>query len=136
MKLDYDCVRELLIWLEQNIEYSYNGSYIEENSLDFTQASSDLGYTEEEIVYTSEKLVEAGYITAVIDGSDEGISICNYQSVTFAGHEYINAVKSDTVWCKVKSALSESTISAPIDAVKSLASAYCTHLLKSLLGIG
>lgn len=135
MQLDFNCVRDLLLWLEENLQYSYDGTFTTVNQLSYTEAAESLGYEYEAILYTSQKLVEAGYITAYIDGSDFGVEICDYRSITYAGHEYLNAVRNNSIWKKIFSAVSASSNAVTLELIKELASILLKQNLTQMLGL-
>ena len=74
MKLDLDCVRHILLYLEDNLEYDQdkkdNQKHEEITIIQLANALNETqGYTEEEVFYAAEKLNEAGYIAARIIGN-------------------------------------------------------------------
>ena len=135
MKLSIETTRELLLWIEENLQYSYDGMCVTVNQLNYTDAAEALGIDCETILYTSERLAEAGYIDAYINGSDIGISICIYQSITYSGHEYLDAIRNKTVLNKIINAVKQSTGTATLDIVKKLATAMIQSQLHNFLGL-
>ena len=112
MKLDHDCVRHLLLFVEESLDY---GDEIDTHSISIDN------YTPEEITYTAEKLIEAGYLNG---GPIPDILI---SSLTFNGHEFLDNIRDDKVWKKTKEVLS-SLASSSLKIVNSTAIQVVTTL--------
>lgn len=98
MKLDLNCVRDVLIELE---EFPI-GSYSNES---FKKSIAEHG--SENVLYALVKLSEAKYINAeYIRTMDGRPHIGGIFDLTFAGHEFLNSVRSPSVWERLK----ESTV--------------------------
>ena len=98
MKLDCDCVRDTLLALET---MGFN------ESLRIPQLAKKpqlAGYTEDEIHYTCLKLLEAGYIAANAIPIGAVLGIVDVTDITYPGHEFLNTIREDKNWRKVKSA--------------------------------
>ena len=99
MKLDLDCVRDILLSIEKR---SY-GETVLPNSL-----SEELKYDSEVINYALLKLCEADFIDAhVLELDGVFPSVTQIYDITFAGHEFLNNVRANKIWSKTKSVLSE-----------------------------
>ena len=123
MKLNYDCIRTLLIVLEENLEYNNSlamPSLMLANLLDIDEIKT---YSKEDIVYSSKMLIEAGYIEARIIGSDTIIGSIVYYDVTFEGHKYIDSIRDNKVWNKVKDKIKGQTSSITFDIIAEVAKA-------------
>lgn len=96
MKLNNDCVRSVLL-------------EVEKMGIDERFTMNDLcaalpAYTEDDIHYTVLKLKEAGFLD-VLTTTTLGYSlpqIVEIRDITYAGHEFLKDVRSDTIWGKVK----------------------------------
>ena len=101
MTLNADCIRDLLLYLEENLSYV-------EGVTDMTHKKIGIGalaqklpqYTEEEVRYTVEKLYEAGYIhlTGVKINNQGYISIGYVDDITWDGFEFLNRVREPKIW--------------------------------------
>ncbi len=116
MKLNYDCLRDVLITLETHLE-------IEENlrfhlmKLDQIIAFDELsGYSKQDIYYCVYNLIEIDYITGNIRFADGGVPhFCAVNNITYHGHEFLQSIKSDTVWNEIKAKIKPvATLSIPI----------------------
>lgn len=120
MKLNQDCIRDLLLYLEENLNYNVR---ISVTNLNLNNYSFD------DLFYTTEKLIEAGFIncsTFNSIGSHDYI----FKSITYLGHQYLDTIRDDGIWKETKKKLSKVT-SASLPIVQEVASA----ILKSTLGL-
>jgi len=101
MKRDMNLVR--LILLEQEGE-----------TVDFS------GYTENQIVYHAALAIEANLVHGSIiedeHGQPRGTAILR---MTWAGHDFLDAAKNDTIWKKVTGGINEKGLSLTFDLLKS-----------------
>lgn len=126
MKLNYNCVRELLLFSEEYLTYS---TCIRANDVVFPDFSSD------DIVYSAEKLIEAGYlqgsVNTFIGGGQPGITIT---SISFEGHQFLDNIRDDGVWKDTKKALSKFS-SVSLGVINTIATQILTSLINSQLGL-
>ena len=54
--------------------------------------------------------------------------------LTWAGHEFLDKIKNDTVWNKTKGVIKEKGIPFVLDAVKEIATAITTTMIQSAIG--
>ncbi len=95
MKINLDCVRDILISIEEYPEPMK--LYIN----DFAKRLPKYGL--KEIYYCCLRLYEGGYINS----NSEGFINSEYHTttigdLTFFGHEFLANIKNDTIWNKVK----------------------------------
>jgi hypothetical protein len=103
MKLNYDCVRSVLLTVEKSKtideELNLNPLTVE---MIFEQLPK---YEDNEILYTIEKLKEAGYINAALQFAAGHFIDGAVSSITYSGHEYLDNIREPEVWRKVKAML-------------------------------
>lgn len=138
MKLNYDCVRDVLLALEESItidveddgDYSYN-SLLSNEIIQLDRLSK---YSKKDIIYSVLKLIEAGYLNGDIYNEGDGlISFC-VNDIKYKGHEFLQAIKSDTVWEDVKKiTIKIGSISLPI--ISSIASNVISKLISNAMGM-
>lgn len=133
MKLDMNVVRNLLIWLENNLYLSYTDDIAWFSRLSYEDAANDLNIAPEIIIYTSARLKEAGFIEAVIDGPDGGLSICDYITLTYEGHDYLNSIKDDSIWTKITSKIGSDVAAVTFETLKNIGQALLEQKLQCLL---
>lgn len=125
MKLNHDCVRKLLLFLEENLECT--------GEFDLSCAHID-GFSYDDLFYTSMKLKEAGYINATIHidicGEGEAMISC----ITWDGHKFLDTIRDNQVWSNTKKILSKVS-STSITFVSNVASQVLTNLINQQLGL-
>ena len=126
MKLNPDCVRHILLEFET---FPIGGYEINAFKKSIEQ------YGEENVLYTLVKLIEAGYINATFIRTQDGRPhIDVVYDITFAGHQFLSDICSDTVWSKTKSIISKMGVTS-IPAITQVASGIITCIIKSELGL-
>lgn len=73
------------------------------------------GYSNEEIRYNIELLIGAGFVS-VEDRGGGGANIP--KQLTWTGHEFLDTMKADGQWEKVKTFINEKSISLTFDSIK------------------
>ena len=103
MKLNYDCVRSVLLAVEktETIDEDLSLTPLEVVGL-FDRLPE---YKDNEILYTVEKLKEAGYINAALHFAAGHFIDGAVSSITYSGHEYLDNIREPEVWRKVKAML-------------------------------
>lgn len=101
MQLNYDCVRDVLLTIE-NIT-GLNDNLLFEPVCFYDVAANLSQYDDKDILYTILKLNEAGYIrTEWLNKSHSNYHDYIVFDITFKGHEYLNSIKSLKVWNAIK----------------------------------
>ncbi len=125
MKLNHDCVRSIMIHVEENLHY---GQYISFNDVKLDD------YTHEEILYAADKLLEVGYFEGkkqtFSDGSEPAIRVT---ALSWVGHQFLDNIRDDGVWKDTKKVLSKFS-SVSLSFVGSIASQVITTLIQNQLG--
>lgn len=133
MKLDYDCVRECLILLEDKLELNEN--------LEFSTIVGDEIKTELKeifslptITYSLMKLEEADYIEASVIFDNGCVQFVEVSDITCSGHEFLNSIRSQTVWNKTKNILSKIG-SASFAIISQVATPILNDFIRSQTGL-
>lgn len=105
MKLDYDCLRSLLLKLEdfENLDDDLHYQYMTLNDM----AEALPKFPKNMIAYTTLKAKEGDLINASITNADGCIYACTYSSLTYDGHQFLDNVRSNNIWNKTKSIAKE-----------------------------
>ena len=124
MKRNWDIIRDMLTQLE---EFKNEEGCL--NLLSFPQDKHA------EISYHMELLMEAGLINGQML-EEFGPEPQNFfaNRLTWQGHEFLDAIRSDPVWQKTKKSFLSQGISMTFDLVKSVASDVAASYLKSTIG--
>lgn len=95
MKLNIDCMRDVLLFIE-SCDYGVHPSF--QSIVD-----SLPDYDKNDIAYTCDKLYEAGFIKAVIKNYIRNQSVVvKVTDITYEGHQFLENIRSQNVWSKVK----------------------------------
>lgn len=125
MKLNYDCVRKVLLEIEA-LEYGES------------VASSDLnidGFKQLEVSYTVAKLFEAGYINAnPRQYQYESMPIFIIETLTWEGHKFLDNIRDNNVFNTAKGVASKFA-SVSISMFENIASQVITNMINKYMGI-
>lgn len=94
MKLNHECIRDLMLYIEENLPY---GSYIYIHQVEIGQ------YNQLELTYAADKLYEAFFIEAErVQGMHDEIPSIKIFSITWDGHNFLDNIRDDKVWSTIK----------------------------------
>lgn len=126
MKLDHKCVRDILIFFEENLKYGY---YFEVNSTEINN------YDKEDIIYAADKLLEAEFINATRQsyGTNESPTIYIY-SITWEGHKFLDNIRDEAVWKETNKIVSNFS-SVSLGVIGNVATQIITTLINKQLGL-
>ena len=116
MKIDYDLVRTILHKLEER-HLSEEGDPLAVE-----------GYDDDTVTYHVRYLNQGRLVEAVDLSSHSGIDWRPLQ-MTYAGHEFLQAMRSDTVWQKAKERVLAATGTLSLDALKVVVGKILTDLV-------
>ena len=123
MKLNPDCIRDILFVVENNATYSND---VSEETI-FKELDSK--YPREEILYHVRQCEHSGLFLKVIHYFG-GFSI---QDLSPYGHQFINDIRQDNNWSKTKE-IAKSVGSFSLDVLKDISSQVITNLISNQLG--
>lgn len=128
MKLNADCIRDILIAVE---EKPYGEAFSGSNLCEKFPC-----YTRDEIEYACLKLDEAGLLNVVAINAigQKAPSIARVNELTFVGHEFLEDIRSDTTWNKTKE-VAKSVGSESLHALKDIAVGVVTAAIQGKLGL-
>lgn len=102
MRLNPNCVRDTLLFFEENLTISPE---LEIKSIPLYQIAKALDYPQEEIANTLIALKDAGFITAQMDMSNNRIYRLTVSLITYNGYQFIEVIRPKPVWERIKAAL-------------------------------
>ena len=110
MKRDWELVRKILTQIEEldSSERSLKPSALE-------------GYTSGVVSYHMSLLKDAGLIEATCSQPLSGQLQCIATSLTWDGHEFLDKIRSDTTWGKIKSLAKTKGLDLSIEVIKNAA---------------
>lgn len=126
MKLNPDCIRDVLIYLEDNLVYELDKTNDVRHlpiplSTIVDELKDSKKRTVDDIKYSIEKLVEIEYITNcnIIKGKNSTINY-SISDITYEGHQFLNTIRPQSVWDATKKCASKLGLSS-IHALSSIA---------------
>ena len=125
MKLNHDCVRDLMLLAEEALDMS---NFIRCSNLKLEP------YSNQELIYTASKLIEAGLVEGKYSRYIDGDSDATIRSITWAGHEFLDNIRDDGVWKTTKDKLSDFK-SASLSFVNNVASQVLASMINQKLGL-
>ena len=108
MQRDMDLVRDILLEIEKN-----------QNPMRDIKLQAH-GYSPEQAAYHVKLLAEAGYLEAVDFSSMSGME-WRPKSMTWKGHEFLDATRNEGVWHKLKAELKDRSMTLPFALIQELA---------------
>jgi len=105
MKLDYDCIRDVLLFLEENLtlENDFSFSHMLSTEIVLQEQLTDF-YAPQDIYYSIYNLYQCGFLEAYEVSADD-VTIFSVYNITYEGHEFISHIRDNTFWKKLKSKL-------------------------------
>lgn len=103
MKLNPDCIRDTLLYLEEQLTIDYSNNTFEfitlyqltENMIEKYNGK----YSEDDIWYSVYNLTNIKFIEGTIhDSGKQKMIICEIENITWDGHQFLSTVRSDTIW--------------------------------------
>lgn len=111
MKLNPDCVRDTLLYLEENLAINCKNNtfeFITLNQLITGMLEKYNQYTEEDIWYTVYNLKQVCFIEGRInDVGDHKMMFCDIENISWSGHQFLSTVRPDTIWEATKNKAKE-----------------------------
>lgn len=124
MHLNNECVRDLLLAIEENLGIN------DKVSIDDFELPN---YSYDELIYTALKLIEAGFINGDSSKMIDGSIFVYVSSLTWDGHKFLDNIRDNEVWRKTKSIVSKFS-SVSLGIISNVAAQVITALIKQQLG--
>ena len=121
MKLNPDCMRDILLQIEQ-LPY---GERVYPDQL-YTSLPN---YSHEEIDYSILKMDEAGFINATIEHYLSGNISIEIHDISYNGHQFLDTVRSNKVWNVTKKVATDIG-STSVHAITKIATSVITEIIK------
>jgi hypothetical protein len=114
MKRDWDCIRAILVALEDKAD-----------ATDWMPPSAVPSFDALTVAYHMNLMIEAG----LIEGTCRNAEMCLAKSMKWEGHELLDKIRSETVWNQVKKMAREKGVALSFEAVKILGTAALKHYI-------
>lgn len=118
MKRDWELVREILLAVEAL-----------ESSMQALRSSEVGGYEPEIAAYHIHMLIEAGLIHGQCFQSTSGPRQCSARELTWAGHEFLDRIRSRSNWSKTVSLIREKGLDLSFETIKTAAGMVVANIL-------
>lgn len=87
-------------------------------------------YSKDELLYTADKLIEAGYLNSRLGWNMQSSHIITVNSISYNGHQFLDTIRDNDIWKDTKNKASKiASVSLPI--IQELA----TSFIKLKLGL-
>lgn len=130
MKRDWDIVRLILTKLEDLPDSLSALSLIHFFTDEKTDLNRDFSARDQQVSYNMELLIEAGL---VVGKMSDAITLYpkefQAERLTWAGHEFLDAIRDDTVWNKTKEIFKTKGLDMSFETIKTVATAAMTSML-------
>lgn len=125
IKLNNDCIRDILLYIEELTTGS-------NTTVAFNPLCTSLNaYTRDVLTYHVNQLSQAELIgNCILAGND----ILFVGDLTWNGHQFLNNIRSDSVWTKTKSVATKIGAHS-ITSITQIATAILTQIIKLELGV-
>lgn len=129
MKLNHDCIRAILLDVEETSSFNQFMRLPELLNLKRTSAFSD-----EDVKYSIVKLKEADYINVELTYGSNVLYDIDMGNLTWEGHKFLDNIRDDGIWKDTKGILSKFS-STSISIASDIASSVITKLVEKQLGL-
>lgn len=123
MRLDKDCVRDLMIYVEENATLDAD---IDVSGIQLTDFST------EEILYTAIKLIEAKFLIGKCKWDIMGNPLIHVNAITWEGHEFLDTIRDNAVWQETKKRISRFA-AVSVNILSSVSAQVISQLIKNQL---
>lgn len=128
MRLNPDCIRDILFYVEENAGYSEMIPFY--TNLERFNIKLKNDYPADVILYHLELCEEYGYLTIY----SHTMGAINVKRLSVSGHEFLENIRQDTNWNKTKE-VAKSAGSTSIEILSNIASNLITALISKKLGL-
>lgn len=97
MRLNHDCIRSVMLYLEENLEIA---SLIDTKDINLPNFSQD------DIDYSIIKMLEANYLDGKVYNYSYDMRLVEVKSISWEGHQFLDNIRDSKVWSNTKSKLS------------------------------
>lgn len=125
MELNYDFVREILIECANSTKLSGP------TDKEIRAFATSKGVSINELAFTIDKLEEADFINGHVQYSGDGPYFILIGNLTWDGNQYLNSIRSDSVWKETKKKIKDTGVSVTFSIMTALA----TSIAKQKLGL-
>lgn len=127
MKLNLDCMRDILVFVES---MQYGKVWSMKNLHDLLP-----NYEDSELQYHCLKLIECGFLNAKSTRTvNSPPQIFRIYDLTYEGHQFLADIRSDNTWNKTKE-IAKNVGSESLSAIREIATSVVTSIIHQTLGL-
>lgn len=131
MKLNPECIRAIMLYLEENLTMN---SDLEINEISVFDLPRKINFSIEEIANTLLVLDDAGFIVCYQNDGDDAIVALDVYRITYTGYQFLESVRSDTVWKKVQK-ISGNVGSFSLNVISQIATSVLAQMVNGQLNL-
>ena len=131
MKLNPECIRAIMLYLEENLTMN---SDLEINEISVFDLPGKINFSIEEIANTLLVLDDAGFIVCYRNDGDDAIVALDVYRITYTGYQFLESVRPDTVWKKVQK-ISGNVGSFSLNVISQIATAVLAQMINGQLNL-
>ena len=131
MKLNPECIRAIMFYLEENLTMN---SDLEINEISVFDLPRKINFSIEEIANTLLVLDDAGFIVCYRNDGDDAIVALDVYRITYTGYQFLESVRSDTVWKKVQK-ISGNVGSFSLNVISQIATSVLAQMVNGQLNL-
>ena len=131
MKLNPECIRDIMFYLEENLTMN---SDLETNEISVFDLPEKLNYSIEEIANTLLVLDDANFIVCYRNNGDDAIVALDIYRITYTGYQFLESIRPDSVWKKVQT-ISGNIGSFSLNVISQIATSVLTQMINGQLNL-
>lgn len=131
MKLNPECIRDIMFYLEENLTMN---SDLEINEISVFDLPEKLNYSIEEIADTLLVLDDANFIVCYRNNGDDSIVALDIYRITYTGYQFLESIRPDSVWKKVQT-ISGNIGSFSLNVISQIATSVLTQMINGQLNL-
>lgn len=136
MKLNHNCIRDVLLQLEKMLVCSQEHACFCFNTVTIDELYESFSgeYSKEDIFYVVYNLTQAEYIESHFSTANSFIIGCSISNITYSGHEFLSNIRDDSVWKNTKNVVSKFS-SVSLNIISTVAGQVIAAMIKNQLNI-
>lgn len=129
MKINYDCMRDVLITLEKLITIDQNLKLSTVRLHDLQQELPKQNV--QDIIYSVIMLEQAGYIKAKVTLANNGIYSISISGITIDGHRYLDSIRSPKIWEAIKEKFKDKALDLSFELIPKVSALLLDTIINS-----
>ena len=129
MKINYDCMRDVLIALEKLITIDQELKF---SIVSLPDLQKELPkQNDQDIVYSVIMLEQAGYIKATIKYASNAVYVILISGITIDGHRYLDSIRSPKIWTAIKEKFKDKALDLSFELIPKVGTVLLETIINS-----